>query len=408
MARIFTGLDVGSANVRVVVAQLPPNERPQILGTGIAPAQGMRRGVVVDIDDAALSIREATRAAAAVSGLSINTVLTGVNGGHVKAEESRGVVAVARADKEISQSDVQRAVQAAETVNLPQNREIIEVIARTFNIDDERGIKNPVGMSGIRLEVNAILVVASTPFIRNLTKAIEKAKLDISNLSPGAIAAAEAVLTKRQKELGVMALDIGAETTNLAVYEEGEVAHLQVLPVGSAHITNDIAIGLRTDLDTAEKIKIRFGSCLPEAIRKTDTIDLSEVGVGEAVHVRRQAIAEIINARMREVLDLANRELDKIHRRGFLPAGAILVGGGAKIPGLVELAKDVLMLPARLGYPGDLRGLVDQVADPAFAKATGLILAAIKEPAFGGFEEGGHVLSVFKRRLGSILRNLTP
>lgn len=411
MARIFTGLDVGSGSVRVVVAQIQGDDKPQILGTGIAPSQGVRRGVVVSIDDAAQCVQEALTAARAVSGLSFNSVFVGVNGGHIQAQESRGVVAVARADKEITESDMGRAVRAAEMINVPQNREIIEVIARTFNIDDERGIKNPVGMNGIRLEVNALLILASTPFIKNLTKAVEKAKLDVRELVAGPLAVAEAVLTKRQKELGVVVVDIGADTSSIAVYEEGEIAHTKIIPIGSAHITNDIAIGLRTDIDTAEKVKIRFGSCLPDSIRRTETIDLSELGIGEHVHVRRQEVAEIILYRMREVLDTVNKELDKIHRKGFLPAGAVLVGGGAKIPGLVDFAKQELMLPVKIGYPSDLRGLVDQVADPAFAKAVGLLYMGIQahQGGMGGAREvGGELVGSISKRFSSFLRKLMP
>lgn len=406
MSRIYTGLDVGSHNVRAVVAQLQADDKPQVLGTGLSPAQGMRRGVVVDLNDVALAIQEAIKAAQAVSGLSIRAVSAGVNGVHIQVQESRGVVAVSRADKEIGQSDMDRAIKAAETITIPQNKEIIEVIARTFNIDNEGGIKDPIGMNGIRLEVNALLITASSPFIKNLTKAIEKAKLDVRELVAGPMASAEAVLSKRQKELGVVVIDIGAETSSMAVYEEGEVAHVRIFPVGSAHITNDIAIGLRTDLDTAEKVKVRFGSCLPEAIRKTEIIDLSEVGVGEQIHVRRQEVAEIIVCRMREVIDLVNRELEKINRKGFLPAGAILVGGGAKIPGLVELAKNELMLPVKIGYPGDLQGLVDQVADPAFAKAVGLI--RLIESGKEGYEARGSASSGVKKKVISFFRNLLP
>jgi len=409
MPRIFTALDIGSSTVRVLVAQINAGERPQILGTGVAQTQGMRRGVVADIEDVAKSIEAAVRAAQAISGITVTSVFVGVNGVHLQAQESRGVIAVARADKEITEADVTRAVHAAEMVNLPPNREIIEVIARTFNIDDERGIKNPVGMNGIRLEVNGLLIVGSTPFLRNLTKAIEKAKLDIRDLIPGPMAAAEPVLTKRQKELGVMALDIGAETTGLAVFEEGEITQVQILPIGSAHITNDLAIGLRTDLDTAEKIKIRYGTCLPDAVRKNETIDLSELGMGEAIHVRRQEVAEIIGCRMKEILELANQELEKINRKGFLPAGAVLVGGGAKMPGLVELGRQVLMLPVKVGYPSELQGLVDQVADPGFAKVVGLITypsVSGKESAQGGGENIG--FGKMKRKVAKLFKSMLP
>lgn len=410
MARILAGLDIGSSTVRVIVAQSTGSGHPQILGTGVAPTFGMRRGVVTDIDDVARSIEAALRAAQAIAGININAVTAGINGVHIKAQESKGVIAVGRADKEISEADVGRAIQASEMINLPPNREIIEVIARTFNIDDERGIKNPVGMNGIRLEVNSLLILGSTPFLRNLNKAVEKAKLDLSDRLAGPIAVADPVVTKRQKELGVMVVDIGSETTSIAVFEEGEVSHIQILPIGSGHITNDIAIGLRTDIDTAEKIKIRYGSCLPDAIRKTETIDLSDLGVGEHIHVRRQEIAEIIHCRVNEILDLVNGELEKINRKGFLPAGAVMVGGGSKIPGLVELCKQVFMLPVKIGYPTELSGLVDQVADPAFTKVVGLITYPLTVGRDSGDRSiaSGTGFHKFKRKLSRFFKNVLP
>lgn len=402
---IVAGLDIGSTKSRAVVASIKPGEDLQILGPGEVESCGMRRGVVVDIGDVASIIRDTAAEARAVSGISFKKVLVGVNGAHVASQNSRGVVAVSRADREITEADVDRVVRAAEAVTTAQNREILQVIARSFNIDQEEGIKNPVGMNGVRLEVNALILTAATAFLKNLTKAVEKGGLEVEELVPGPLASAEAVIDKKQKELGVLILDFGGQTTSMAVYEEGEIAFIKVLPVGSAHITSDLAIGLRTDIDTAEKVKIQYGSCLPAEIRKTEIIDLGELGLEERIKVRRQEVAEIIEARIKEIFDLVNSELSKIDRKGLLPAGVILVGGGAKIPGLVELAKDVLMLPAQIGYPSGLKGLVDKVSDPSFAKVVGLLIwATMQEEVLAGGGKGQEWLE----KIGRFFRNLLP
>ncbi|OHB21152.1 MAG: cell division protein FtsA [Parcubacteria group bacterium RIFCSPHIGHO2_01_FULL_47_10b] len=365
----------------MVIAHKAPDELPQILGVGNFPSAGMRKGVVVDIEDVAISLREAAREAWAISGHEIRSCFIGVNGPQLKCQESRGVVAVSRADREIAEADVDRSLKAAEAVSVSPNREILSVLARGFTIDHEEGIKNPVGMNGVRLEVDTLVLTASSPYLKNLTKAVERADLHVADLIPGPLAAAEAVLQKRQKELGVVLLDIGAETTSIAIYEEGEVATLVVLPIGSGHITNDLAIGLRTDIDTAEKVKIRYGSCLPGDIRKTEIINLADLGLEEAVKVRRSEVSEIIEARMKEIFDLVNAEIQKVNKKSFLPAGAVIVGGGAKIPGIVDLAKEQLALPVQVGYPNNVKGLIDQVTDPACAKAVGLLLWGLEHGA---------------------------
>lgn len=386
MNHIITGLDIGSSAIRIVTASyrgIRPEEKDpaqglQVIGTGFAPSSGVRRGVVVDIADVASAIRDAAQEASNVAGVALKKVVSGVNGAHIEGSPSQGVVAVARADREITDSDVARAVRAAEAVSTAQNREILQVVARSFNIDSEKGIKNPVGMNGVRLEVDSLVITGSSPYLKNLEKAVDRSGLEIAYFVPSPMAAAEAVLDKRQRELGVLVLDIGAETSSLAVYEEGEIAYLKVIPIGSALITSDIAIGLRTDLDTAEKVKIRYGSALPDEIRKTEVINLAELGLDEQVRVRRREVAEIIEVRLRELFGLINKELDKIGRRGFLPAGAVLVGAGVKLPGLLDLAKNELELPARIGYPLDLKGLVDRVADPAYVKSTGLVKVGLR------------------------------
>ena len=373
---IIIGLDIGTSTVQTVVAQkLGAAQKLRILGTGQSSVNGLRRGIITDIDAAARSIREAVKMAERASGVSVREAYVSVGGSHIGCRSSRGVVAVSRADQEIPEDDVMRAIRQAEAVTLAANREILHVIPREFIIDSEKGIKDPVGMHGIRLEVDVLIIEGSTPVLKNLNKCLSEAGIEPSEFILSSLASSRAVLNSRQKELGVLTLDLGAGTTGLGVFEDGDIVYANILPIGSGHITNDIAIGLRTSIDVAEKIKLEYGSCAASEIGKKETIDLAKFGVEDQTKVSRRMLADIIEARICEIFDLVNKELKKINRQGMLPAGVILVGGGAKLQGLVDLAKRELKLPAQIGFPAEeLGGLVDRVDDPAFACALGLVL----------------------------------
>jgi len=377
MAReqIIVGLDVGTCFIRTVVAKVRADQtKPQVIGVSQIPSFGLRKGIVVDIEEAVKNITQSVQEAERSSGLSIERVYVSLSGNHIIPKISKGVVAVSRADGEVSQEDVSRAINAASAISISQNREILHVLPRNFSVDNQDGIKDPVGMSGVRLEVDALIIEGATPFIKNLTKCISEAGLEVEELILSPLAASRAALSKRQKELGVLALDLGGGTAGLTVFEEGDIIHSCVLPVGSSHITNDIAIGLRGSIDLAEKVKLEYGSALAVEINKKDTIDLSKLGLEEKAIISRVQVAEIIEARLSEILELVNKELKNIDRQGLLPAGVVLLGGGAKIPGLVDLAKEELRLPAQVGFPLELEGVVDEVDDPAFATAIGLVL----------------------------------
>lgn len=371
--KIIVGLDIGTHSIKVVIAKKKSDDRVQIVGVGTAPSFGIRKGVVVDIEEAINCIKSATSEAERLSGVKIESVVVNLDGSHIISKMSKGVVAVSRADQEISEDDINRVVAAAEAVSIPVNKEILHVIPREFMVDGEAGIKDPLGMHGVRLELNALIIECSTPVLRNVEKCIESAGFDLDNIILSPLAAARSALTKRQKELGVLVLDIGSATTGLVIYENGDILHTQILPVGSAHITNDIAIGLRTNIDVAEKIKIDYGVCLPEEVSKKETIDLMKVGHQEAGQAMKREIAEIIECRLEEIFELANKELKRIGKQSLLPAGVVLLGGGAKLPGIVELAKKSLKLPAQVGFPLEVDGLIDHIEDPAFATAVGLI-----------------------------------
>jgi len=377
---IIVGLDVGSCFIRTVVAKARTDQtKLQIIGMGQVPSFGLRRGVVVDIDETIKNISQSVQEAEQSSGLSIERAYVSLSGNHITSKTSKGVVAVSRADGEISREDVDRAVNAASAVSILPNREILHVIPRSFSVDDQKGIKDPAGMNGVRLEVDALIIEGATPFIKNLTKCISEVGLEIEGLVLAPLAASRAILTKRQKELGVLSLDLGGGTASLIVFEEGDIIHSCVLPIGSSHITNDIAIGLRSSIDLAEKVKLEYGSALVSEISKKDNINLSKLAGEEKGVVPRAQVAEIIEARLSEVFDLVNKELKKIDRQGLLPAGVVLLGGGAKIPSLVDLSKVELRLPAQVGFPLELEGIVDEVDDPAFATAIGLVLWGIDE-----------------------------
>ena len=397
---IICSLDIGSNNVRAVVSQAVfGQEKPQILGVGIAPSFGLRRGVVVDIAETVKSIKQAVDEAEKAAGISIDNALVNIGGNHISCRPSRGVVAVSRADGEISEEDKDRAIKAARAISIPQNRELLHVIPRYFMVDEEKFIKDPVGMSGVRLEADTILIEGATPSIKNLAKCLQEADIAIDNFVLSGLAAAKSVLSKRQKELGVLVLDFGGGTTGFTAFEEGDIIHTCVLPIGGSHITNDLAIGLRTSVDVAEKVKLEFGSATPSGISKKDSIDLSKLDGGEEESVPRKYVAEIIHARLNEIFDLANKELKRIDRQGLLPAGVVLTGGGAKMPGIMEMAKEELRLPAQIGYPLNVEGILSRVDDPSFATVIGLIL--------WGFQEYGGTMASRKKPFADLNKSIS-
>lgn len=370
-------LDIGSSNIRTIISQIIPEEKPRIIGVGSVPSVGIRRGSVADLEDVSSAIRASVEEAEKNSGIHVESVYVSIGGNHINCVSAKGVIAVGRADGEVQPDDVSRVVDAAQAVSLPPNQEILHVVAQGFNLDNQSGIKDPVGMSGVRLEMEGLLIVGLTPHIKNLSKAVHNSGYDIEGFIVSPLAAAGAVLNKRQKELGVATLDIGGGTTSLSVYEEGELIHVSVIPVGASHITNDVAIGLRTSIDVAEKVKIEYGSALPSEINKKDHINLAEIDSSEEGTVSRHHVAEIIEARLEEIFILVEKELKKIGRSALLPAGVVLTGGGACLQGSVDLAKQTLKLPAQTGFPIELAGLIDKVDNPSYSVAVGMILWAL-------------------------------
>jgi cell division protein FtsA len=375
---IYTGLDVGSHAVRVAVGKLVPTsdgkEQMHIIGAVEVSSNGINKGTITNLEDAVSSISRALEQAERITGVPLNAAWVGISGGHIISQESRGVIGVGRTDGEIREEDVERAIEAARTVATPTNYEIIHVIPKSFIVDGQRDVKDPVGMNGIRLEVDALIIQGLGSQIKNLTKAVYRTGLNIEDLVFSILATAEAVVSERQKELGVCVVNIGASTTSLVVYEEGDVLHTAVLPIGSDHITSDIAIGLRTSIDVAEQIKLRYATCLPEEITKKEEIDLAELGAPEDELVGRRFIADITEARAQEIFEHVDKELKNVERSGMLPAGVILTGAGAKLSGMLDAAKATLRLPVSLGNAIGVTSVIDRANDPGLSTAIGLVL----------------------------------
>lgn len=398
----YVGLDVGTSAVRCVIGVVDasnPNKL-SIIGHGSAPNTGMRKGVVVQVDDVSDAMSHAIAEAERISGMRVQGATVNVNGTHVSGLNSKGVIAISAANREITAEDRLRVEEAATIVQLPSNREIIQVFAQNYRLDGQENIKDPVGMHGVRLEVDAHIVTAATPNLRSLAMAIEKAEIAIHNHTLSGLAAAEAVLQRQQKEAGTVLLDIGSGTTNLVVLEDGEVQHVAVLPMGGQHITNDLAIGLRTDLDIAEAVKVQHAS-LSKAVPKRD---IRVKAHGQDHIFKAEDIAMITEARVEELFEFVNKELSRIHKAHKLPGGVVLVGGTAKLPGIAEFAKEQLQLAARVGKLQPLTGLVDTVADPTYCTAVGLMvldMLLLPESASVG---GGHAGDRTLHFVDSLLR----
>lgn len=372
--KTIVSLDIGSSKIRTVVGIQQDKKTPiNIIGVGTSPSGGIRKGQITDMEEAVSNITAALEEAERMSGEPIHRVYVGCSGPHVETYNSKGVIAISGQNAEISEDDVDRVLDAARAVSLPSNREILRIIPRSFAVDSQHGVKYPVGMTGIRLEVEAHIIACQTAPLKNLEKCLYQAGIDTDEIVPSTLAAAEAVLTRQQKELGAILIEIGSCSTNLIIFEDGTVVHSVVLPVGGEHVTNDLAIGMRAAIDTAEKVKREYGSCLPDDISDREEIDLSQISKTDAHTVSKKQVAKIIEARYHEIFLMVRDELYKIGRDGMLPAGAVLTGGAVKMPGTVDLARSVLQLPVQIACPQNIEGIVDRVDDPSFAHVIGLL-----------------------------------
>ena len=373
---VITALDIGTHSVKMVmVKRNEAGDALEILGFVEEPSVGVRKGAVANPEEVIKTIMGLKNKLEVMGGYKIDEVIVSVGGNHVFVLPSRGVVAVSRADGEVSGEDVERVLQAAQAVSLPSNKEILEVFPQQFMVDGTGEIKEPVGMRGVRLEVDVLAVCAFTPYMKNLTDSVLGSGLEISDIIPSSLAAAEAVLTPRQKEMGVAVIDIGAGTTGLSVYEEGDLVHTTILPVGAGNITHDIAIGLRTEPDIAEYVKIQHGSLTSKG-KKSQKIQLAD---GSEMSFSPKFLSHIIEARMKQIFQFVNKELKQIGKQGSLPAGIVLTGGGSKLPGVVDMAKKELKVSGKVGVGDKIVGFPN---DSAFLGVMGLILSGAESGAY--------------------------
>ena len=375
-SRTFAGLDIGTTKISCIIADQGPTGELRIVGVGNAPSEGLRRGVVVDLEKTVASITRAVEEAERMSGVEAKGVHAGIAGDHIRSLNSRGVVAVSRKDNEIAPADVERVIEQAKAIAIPTDREIIHVIPQEFIVDDQDGIKDPIGMSGVRLEAEVHIITGAVTSARNICRAIQRAGLKVYDLTLEPLASAAAVLDADEKNLGVVLLDLGGGTTDVAVFHEGAVRHTAIIPFGGANVTSDIAIGLRTPIDKAESIKIQHGAALAALVNGDDSVSVSGVGGRGDKEISRHVLASMIEPRMEEIFALANKEVRKNHFAPLIGSGVVLTGGTSLLPGATELAEQVFEMPVRLGAPTGLGGLSANVADPRFSTGVGLVLHA--------------------------------
>lgn len=391
---IIVGLDIGTTKVAVIVAQRTPGGKVDIIGIGTQPSRGLRKGVVINIEATVESIQRAVEEAELMAGCEITEVYAGIAGSHIKGFNSHGIVAVK--NNEVTAKDVERVIDAARAVAIPMDREILHILPQEYIVDDQDGIREPMGMSGVRLEAKVHIVTGAVTSAQNIVKSANRVGLNVLDIVLEPLASSEAVLSPEEKELGVAMIDIGGGTTDLTIFHQGAVKHTAVIPLGGNHLTNDIAAGLRTPASSAEEVKRKYGTAMVSQVKKDETIEVPQTGGRRARVMSRQVLAEIIQPRLEEIFTLVHRELIISGFDELLTSGVVLAGGTVLIRGIAELAEDSLGLPVRIGYPTDVGGLVDVVNSPAYATGVGLVLYGAREGAAKDMYKNENI-SVFER-----------
>lgn len=374
----ITGLDIGTTKIGVIIAEVTDGDLPKIVGVSTAPSEGLRKGVVVNLEKTVRSIEMAVEKAEQMAGIKVNQVYVGIAGDHIRSYNGRGVVAIAGPDNEIAEDDVRRAIDAAKAVVMPIDREIIHIIPQEFIVDDQRGIKDPLGMSGVRLETEVHIVTGAITSAQNICRSVERAGIDVKDLVLEPLASSYSVLSEDEKELGVAVIDMGGGTTDIAMFFEGCIRHTSVVALGGGNVTNDIALCLRTPIDQAEDVKRKAGCVMHTMLGEGEkTVDIPGVGDRPPRKVAQELLVDIINPRMEEIFKLAAGEIRKSEFANLMTAGVVITGGGAMLPGAVELAEEVFDMPVKLGVPKGFTGLTDLARSPIHATGVGLILYAL-------------------------------
>ncbi len=371
----IVGLDIGTRKVAVIIGEVTEERKVEVIGIGAADSKGLRKGVVVDLEATTSAIRKAQEEAELMAGVEIQSAFVGISGAHIKSFNSRGVIAVSGKNREISREDIRRVIDQSKAVSIPPDREIIHVIPQEFVVDEQDGIKAPLGMSGIKLEVNVHIVTSAITSVQNLRTCVERAEIEIEQIVLSQIATADSILTHDEKELGVGLIDIGAGTTEVAIFERGSLWYTSIIPIGGDNFTNDIAVGLRTPIPEAEKIKKKFGCVAGPALEEQETIEVPSVGKARKPRILgRQILADIIQPRAEEIFRLVDGDIKRMGYEKSLNSGVVLTGGTSLLEGLEEVAEEIFDLPVRRGDPSGVSGLVDRVSTPDYATAVGLIL----------------------------------
>ncbi|NOS36199.1 MAG: cell division protein FtsA [Deltaproteobacteria bacterium] len=394
---IIVGLDIGTTKICAIAGEVKESGI-EVIGIGTHPSKGLRKGVVINIESTVQAIKKAVEEAELMAGCDISTVYAGIAGGHIKAFNSHGVIAVK--ENEISLSDIDRVIEAAQAVVIPPDREVIHVIPQEYIIDDQDGIQEPLGMSGVRLEAKVHVVTAGITSAQNIVKSVNRAGLDVADIILQPIASSEAVLTQDEEDLGVVLVDIGGGTTDIAIYHNGTLKHTGVISLSGNQITGDISVGLRTPANEAEKIKKKHGCALVSLIPKEETIEVPSVGGRKPRVVSRQILGEIIEPRVEELFQLVNREIIRSGYDGIVASGVVLTGGTASLEGISDLAEQVFNLPVKCGLPSGISGLVDIVNSPMYATAVGLVLYGKRHATSAQFRVGG------KNNVGKLINKM--
>jgi cell division protein FtsA len=404
MEDIVFGIDIGTTKICALVGAVR-NRELQIIGLGMQTSDGMRKGMVVDVPSASIALASAVEAAEQTSGYQLSQGLVSIAGEHIGSTNNRGLVAIGRNDTGVTPQDIDRALETAQAIAIPNNRQIIHLIPRHYTIDDHEGVRQPLGMHGFRLEIEAHIVTAAVSAVQNLQQCCENVGIRVEDMVMNALASAEAVLEPAEKEMGVLLADIGGGTTDLALYKQGTVWHTKVIPIGGYHITNDIAIGLRAPYDVAEKAKIQYGDCRPAEIDPDFVFTVEPFG-GEKIQVGRQDLAQVVEARVEEIFHMILKDIQQSGYDELLPAGIVLTGGTALLRGITSVAERVLNVPARVATPKNLVGLVDSLHSPAYATSVGLLRWASSD--HHRYQGRTQTPSLWGKRVSSFFRTLLP
>ena len=401
---IIVGLDIGTTKICAIVGELT-DDGIDIIGIGSHPSKGLRKGVVVNIETTVNSIQRAIDEAEAMAGTEITHVYTGIAGGHVKSFGGRGVVALK--DREVREADIARVIEQAKTVNIPVDREVIHVLPQEFIVDDQGGIREPLGMTGARLEAKVHIVTGAVASAQNIIKCANRAGLNVSDIVLQPLASSEAVLTEEEKELGVCLVDIGGGTTDIAIFQNGAIVHTAVIALGGHNLTNDIAVGLRTPIDQAERLKQKFGCSLTAMVDKADMIEVPSVGGRDPRMMGRQILSEILEPRVEEIFQLVHHEVERNGFSELLTSGVVITGGSTLLPGMTELAEEIMGVPVRRGIPRGIGGLVDVVKSPIYATGVGLVVYGARHQDRSMFRiREENVFKKVKRRMGEWLQEV--